>query len=93
MFFLVFQTEKLDKLIDDLKNVISKKDDADPEEVRKATSELQQQSLKLFEIAYRKVKKITKFVLVIFSNEPFYILNLSLIIDGRRTRRFLQYWQ
>lgn len=49
------ETEKLTKLIDELKNVIAKKDDADPEEVRKATSELQQSSLKLFEIAYRKM--------------------------------------
>lgn len=50
-----FQCEKLQKLVENLKTVIAKKDDADPEEVRKATSELQQSSLKLFEIAYKKV--------------------------------------
>ncbi|XP_065216791.1 heat shock 70 kDa protein cognate 5 [Planococcus citri] len=49
------ETEKLSKLIDELKNVISNKEEADPEQVRKATSELQQSSLKLFEIAYRKM--------------------------------------
>lgn len=35
--------------------MLAKKDEVDPEELRKTTSALQQSSLKLFEIAYKKV--------------------------------------
>ena len=35
---------------------MAKKDEADPEDIRKATNDLQQASLKLFEMAYRKVR-------------------------------------
>lgn len=38
-----------------VKDLLSKKDEADPEEIRKLTGELQQSSLKLFEMAYKKV--------------------------------------
>lgn len=34
---------------------MAKKDDTDPEEIKKQTNELQQASLKLFEMAYKKV--------------------------------------
>ncbi|KAK7600935.1 hypothetical protein V9T40_008376 [Parthenolecanium corni] len=49
------ECENLKKLIDNLRSVIANKDEADPEEIRKATNELQQSSLKLFEIAYKKM--------------------------------------
>lgn len=49
------ECENLKKLIDNLRSVIANKEEADPEEIRKATSELQQSSLKLFEIAYKKM--------------------------------------
>lgn len=44
------------KEIADLRAMLANKDNADPEEVRKATSTLQQSSLKLFEMAYKKVR-------------------------------------
>lgn len=39
-----------------MRTMLANKDEADPEEVRKATSTLQQSSLKLFEMAYKKVR-------------------------------------
>lgn len=38
--------------------MLAKKDEIDPEEIRKTTSALQQSSLKLFEMAYKKVFSI-----------------------------------
>lgn len=49
------ECDNLKKLIEELKKVIANKDEADPEDIKKATSELQQSSLKLFEIAYKKM--------------------------------------
>lgn len=49
------QCEKLKKEIADLRTLLANKETADLEEVRKATSSLQQSSLKLFELAYKKV--------------------------------------
>ena len=49
------KNEKLKKEISDLRTLLANKDTADPEEVRKCTSQLQQSSLKLFEMAYKKV--------------------------------------
>lgn len=49
------QCEKLKSEIAKVKDLLSKKDETDPEEIRKATGELQQSSLKLFEMAYKKV--------------------------------------
>lgn len=43
------------KEIADLRTLLANKETADPEEVRKATTQLQQSSLKLFEMAYKKV--------------------------------------
>ncbi|KAI4459730.1 heat shock protein 70kda [Holotrichia oblita] len=51
-------TEECDKLKEEIAKVrelLAKKDDVDPEEVRKATTTLQQSSLKLFEMAYKKM--------------------------------------
>ena len=45
--------------------MLTKKDDITPEEIRKQTAQLQQSSLKLFEMAYKKVilncNKLTPF--------------------------------
>lgn len=38
-----------------MREILAKKEDMDPEEIRKTTSALQQSSLKLFEVAYKKV--------------------------------------
>jgi molecular chaperone DnaK len=49
------QCDKLQEQITQVREVVSKKDDTSPEEIRKLTSSLQQASLKLFEMAYKKV--------------------------------------
>lgn len=51
------ECDKLREEIGKVKEMLAKKEDADPEEIRKVTSTLQQSSLKLFEMAYKKVKK------------------------------------
>lgn len=38
-----------------MRELLTNKDTADPEEIKKATSTLQQASLKLFELAYKKM--------------------------------------
>ncbi|SPP74664.1 blast:Heat shock 70 kDa protein cognate 5 [Drosophila guanche] len=52
---IYLQCEKLKKEIADLRTLLANKETADLEEVRKATSSLQQASLKLFEMAYKKM--------------------------------------
>nr|CAI5861288.1 unnamed protein product [Callosobruchus analis] len=49
------ECDKIKEEIGKVRELLAKKDDADPEEVRKATTTLQQSSLKLFEMAYKKV--------------------------------------
>ncbi|KAL3279735.1 hypothetical protein HHI36_017244 [Cryptolaemus montrouzieri] len=49
------ECEKLKVEIEKVKELLGQKDSADPEEIRKATSTLQQSSLKLFEMAYKKM--------------------------------------
>lgn len=39
-----------------VRELLTNKDNADPEEIKKATNTLQQASLKLFELAYKKVR-------------------------------------
>ncbi|BES98925.1 heat shock 70 kDa protein cognate [Nesidiocoris tenuis] len=46
---------KLKEQITQVRELLAKKDDADPEEIRKTVSSLQQASLKLFEMAYKKM--------------------------------------
>jgi molecular chaperone DnaK len=48
----------LQEQIAQVREVVSKKDDTNPEEIRKLTSSLQQASLKLFEMAYKKVTEL-----------------------------------
>lgn len=38
-----------------VKDLLANKDNSDPEEIKRATSSLQQASLKLFEMAYKKM--------------------------------------
>ncbi|BHF63093.1 Stress-70 protein, mitochondrial [Sparganum proliferum] len=49
------ERDKLSKLIADLRQKIADKENATSESIKKATDELQQASLKLFEVAYRKM--------------------------------------
>lgn len=49
------ECDKLKEEIAKVRELLTKKDVADPEEIRKATSTLQQSSLKLFEMAYKKM--------------------------------------
>lgn len=56
---LYSQCDKLREEIAKVREILANKDTVDPEEIRKATSTLQQSSLKLFEMAY---KKVTRFI-------------------------------
>lgn len=50
--------EECDKLREEIvkvRDMLANKDNMDPEEIRKSTSSLQQASLKLFEMAYKKM--------------------------------------
>lgn len=50
--------EECDKLREEIvkvRDIVAKKDESDPEEIRKVTGALQQASLKLFEMAYKKM--------------------------------------
>ncbi|KAA0197422.1 Stress-70 protein mitochondrial, partial [Fasciolopsis buskii] len=47
--------QQLSKQIDELKTKLSNKDNETAETIRAATNELQQASLKLFELAYKKM--------------------------------------
>ncbi|GAB1867376.1 Heat shock 70 kDa protein cognate 5, partial [Camponotus japonicus] len=49
------ECDKLKELVAKLRETLAKKDDVDPEELKKQTNELQQASLKLFEMAYKKM--------------------------------------
>lgn len=49
------ECDTLREQISQVKNLVAKKDEADPEEIRKIVGELQQASLKLFEMAYKKM--------------------------------------
>jgi len=49
------ECEKLKEHINTVRNLLANKDNETPESIRTATSELQQASLKLFEMAYKKM--------------------------------------
>lgn len=49
------ECDKLREQIASVRELLAKKDDSDPEEIRKVTGNLQQASLKLFEMAYKKM--------------------------------------
>ena len=52
------QCDKLREQVSKMKDTLAKKDEMDPEEIKKQTNELQQASLKLFEMAYKKVRVV-----------------------------------
>lgn len=49
------ECDKLREEISKVRELLANKDNSDPEEIKKATSSLQQASLKLFELAYKKM--------------------------------------
>ena len=49
------QSERLKELLKKVKDALADKDNKTAEEIKSSTSELQQASLKLFEMAYKKV--------------------------------------
>lgn len=55
----MFQCDKMREEITKVRDLLARKDDADPEEIRKTVGNLQQSSLKLFEMAYKKVNYIS----------------------------------
>ena len=46
---------KIKDKITEVRDILTKKDSMDPEEIKKSVNELQQSSLKLFEMAYKKM--------------------------------------
>lgn len=49
------ESSKLKEQIENVRNALANKDSQSPEEIKKITNELQQASLKLFEMAYKKM--------------------------------------
>ncbi|XP_076244622.1 heat shock protein 70 cognate 5 isoform X2 [Calliopsis andreniformis] len=49
------ECDKLRELVAKMRETLAKKDDMEPEEIKRQTNELQQASLKLFEMAYKKM--------------------------------------
>ena len=79
--------EDASKMKDQIKEVrdkLANKDSMDPEEIKKTVNELQQQSLKLFEMAYKKVRRS---VLLLFSIDR--IGSLSLVFSRIKNEHFL----
>lgn len=64
----MLQCAKLKEHLAKVQELLQDKDNADPETIKSATSELQQASLKLFEMAYKKV--CYNVVLGFWSNSP-----------------------
>lgn len=76
---LFLQCDKLREEISKVREMLAKKDDMDPEEIRKTTSTLQQSSLKLFEMAYKKVIFAAEVRLYFYNNNK-----ITFNIDGSR---------
>lgn len=71
----ILQCAKLKELITEVRDKLSKKDDIEPEEIRKSTTQLQQASLKLFEMAYKKVGKMISLLYEYYTqNDSLFIL-------------------
>lgn len=49
------ETTKIKEQITEVREKLANKDEMDPEEIKKTVSDLQQSSLKLFEMAYKKM--------------------------------------
>ena len=65
--------------IKEVRDKLANNDSMDPEEIKKTVNELQQQSLKLFEMAYKKVRRS---VLLLFSIDRIGSLSQFLITPG-----------
>ena len=52
-----FQVEKLREEITNVRETLAKKDELSPDAIRQSYADLQQKSLKLFEMAYKKVSR------------------------------------
>lgn len=55
MSFFIFQCNKLKEEIAKVRDLLSRKDEETGENIKQAATTLQQASLKLFEMAYKKV--------------------------------------
>lgn len=55
IMIFIMQANKLREQIAGVKELIAKKDQVEVEELKQATSNMQQASLKVFELAYKKV--------------------------------------
>ena len=62
---LLSQVDKMKEEIAKVRDLLAKKEESDPEEIRKTVSSLQQNSLKLFEMAYKKVSLIFVFCILL----------------------------
>ena len=75
-FFINFQCTKLKEQIQNVKTILANKDQETAESIKTATNELQQASLKLFEMAYKKVSWCI-FVLLSLNRIWLFGVNLS----------------
>ena len=50
------EVSKMREKITEVRDKLANKDEMDPEEIKSTVSDLQQSSLKLFEVAYKKVR-------------------------------------
>ena len=55
----IFQCTSLKEKIAEVRKVLENKENESPEKIKEVTNDLQQASLKLFEMAYKKVRKRT----------------------------------
>ena len=51
------EVAKMREKITEVRDKLANKDEMDPEEIKSTVSDLQQSSLKLFEVAYKKVRQ------------------------------------
>ena len=51
------EVAKMREKITEVRDKLANKDEMDPEEIKSTVSDLQQSSLKLFEVAYKKVRE------------------------------------
>ena len=51
------EVSKMREKITEVRDKLANKDEMDPEEIKSTVSDLQQSSLKLFEVAYKKVRQ------------------------------------
>lgn len=87
MLWIFFQYNKLKDELTKLKEMMANKDNHTPEEIKTAAGEFQKDSLKLFEIAYKKVRILIILVLIQNNFNEISVLSflfsiLICVIDG-----------